>query len=114
MSPRKIRSCDTAKLASEQARPCTGIPELRQAVARHSQRYSGIPVDWQSETLVTVGATEALAAAFLGLVNPGDEVCSLLPAHGTYATRALAAGTNSLLSRLHAAPSSEYRAGAQS
>ena len=51
-----------------------GIPELRQAVARHSERYAGIPVNWQTETLITVGATEALAAAFLGLINQGDEV----------------------------------------
>ena len=63
--------------------PCAGIPELRQAVARHSERYSGITVEWQTETLVTIGATEALAAAFLGLVNHGDEVCSP-QVHGMY------------------------------
>lgn len=40
----------------------------------HSGRHAGIPVDWQSETLVTSGATEALAAAFLALLNAGDEV----------------------------------------
>jgi hypothetical protein len=43
-------------------------------VARHSEANQGIPVDWASETLVTVGATEGIAAAFLGLLNPGDEV----------------------------------------
>ena len=51
-----------------------GIPELRQAVARHSQTYTGIEVKWDSETLITVGATEAIAAAFLGILNAGDEV----------------------------------------
>lgn len=51
-----------------------GVPELRQAVARHSEANQGLPVDWASETLITVGATEGLAAAFLGLLNPGDEV----------------------------------------
>ena len=50
------------------------MPELRQAVARHSQQFAGLEVDWQTETLVTCGATEALAAAFMGLLNPGDEV----------------------------------------
>ena len=45
-----------------------------QAVARHSAIQAGIDVDWQSETLVTVGATEALAAAFMGILNEGDEV----------------------------------------
>jgi N-succinyldiaminopimelate aminotransferase len=51
-----------------------GVPELRQAVAAHSARYHGIEVDWQTETLITSGATEALAAAFMALVNEGDEV----------------------------------------
>lgn len=51
-----------------------GVPELRQAVARHSERYTGVTVDWQTEALVTVGATEGIAAALLGLINPGDEV----------------------------------------
>ena len=45
-----------------------------QAVARHSKDYSGLKVDWQTQTLLTAGATEALAATFLALVNPGDEV----------------------------------------
>ena len=57
--------------------PMFGIPELRQAVARHSRKYCGIDVQWDSETLVTVGATEAIAASFLGILNEGDEVlCS--------------------------------------
>jgi len=54
--------------------PMFGIPELRQAVARHSKAYSGIDVQWDTETLVTVGATEAIAASFLGILNEGDEV----------------------------------------
>lgn len=45
-----------------------------QAVARHSRDYCGIELDWQTQTLLTNGATEALAAAFLGFLNPGDEV----------------------------------------
>lgn len=54
--------------------PMFGIPELRQAVARHSKTFAGIDVKWDSETLITVGATEAIAAAFLGILNAGDEV----------------------------------------
>ncbi len=54
--------------------PYGGVPELKQAVARHSERYTGIAVDAATETLVTVGASEALTCAFLGLVNRGDEV----------------------------------------
>ena len=45
-----------------------------QAVARHSAAQSGIEADWQTETLITVGATEALTSAFMGLLNEGDEV----------------------------------------
>lgn len=63
--------------------PMYGVPELRQAVARHSRTYCGIDVQWDSETLVTVGATEAIAASFLGILNEGDEVC----ARGVYACR---------------------------
>lgn len=55
----------------------TGIPELRQAAARHSESYNGISVDWQTEALVTSGATEGLAAAFIGMINEGDEVSFL-------------------------------------
>jgi hypothetical protein len=54
--------------------PMMGVPELRQAVAAHSAREAGVPCDWARETLVTVGATEGIAAAFMGLCNPGDEV----------------------------------------
>lgn len=56
--------------------PALGIPELRKAVASHSERFSGLHVDWQTETVVTVGATEALASAFMGFLNEGDEVCT--------------------------------------
>lgn len=45
-----------------------------QAIARHSAAEAGINVDWESETLVTVGATEGLASAFMGMLNDGDEV----------------------------------------
>lgn len=55
-----------------------GVPELRQAVAQHSGRQHGLDVDWETEVLITVGATEGIAACFMGLLNPGDEVCTLL------------------------------------
>lgn len=48
-----------------------------QAVARHSEDFSGLKVDWQTQTLITAGATEALAATFLALINHGDEVTHL-------------------------------------
>ena len=54
---------------------CT-VPELRQAVARHSEKFNQLPVDWKTETLITIGATEAIAAVLMGVLNAGDEVIS--------------------------------------
>ena len=52
---------------------------VMQAVARHSERHQGLKLDWKTQTLITVGATEALASAFMGLLNRGDEVSSPNP-----------------------------------
>jgi aspartate/methionine/tyrosine aminotransferase len=64
--------------------PMLGLPELRQAVARHNRRFYGLEVDWQSEVMVTSGATEALADCFLGLIEPGDEVVLIEPLYDSY------------------------------
>ncbi|GLC43274.1 hypothetical protein PLESTB_001491600 [Pleodorina starrii] len=77
-----------------------GVPELRQAVARHSEANQGIPVDWASETLVTVGATEGLAACFLGLLNPGDEVIMFDPMYDSYVSMARRSGATIVPVRL--------------
>src|SRR5215472_1494424 len=54
--------------------PGAGIPELRQAIASHQNRFYGLDIDPDREVLVTAGATEAIAAALLSIVEPGDEV----------------------------------------
>jgi N-succinyldiaminopimelate aminotransferase len=64
--------------------PMMGMPALRQAVAAHDRRCYGLEVDWQTEVLVTSGATEALFDCFLGLLEPGDEVVVLEPVYDTY------------------------------
>ena len=64
--------------------PMMGAPELRQAVAAHNKRFYGLDVDWQQEVMVTSGATEALAACLLGLIEPGDEVVMLEPLYDSY------------------------------
>ena len=61
-----------------------GVPELRQAVAEHGRRFYGLDVDWARETMVTSGATEALAASLLGLIEPGDEVVVFQPLYDCY------------------------------
>src|SRR5262245_678308 len=65
--------------------PMMGMPGLRQAVAAHDRRFYGLDVDWQTEVLVTSGATEALMDCFLGLLEAGDEVVLIEPAYDTYA-----------------------------
>ncbi|MHC0432458.1 pyridoxal phosphate-dependent aminotransferase [Streptomyces sp. O3] len=74
--------------------PGPGIPELRTAIAEHQQRFHGLTFDPDTEILVTAGATEAIAAALLALVEPGDEVIALEPYYDSYAASiALAGGT---------------------
>jgi len=64
--------------------PMLGIPELRQAVAAHNKRFYDLDVDWQSEVMVTSGATEALGDCLFGLIEPGDEVVVLEPLYDSY------------------------------
>ena len=64
--------------------PMLGLPALRQAIAANAHRFFGLEVDWEREVLVTSGATEALADAFFGLLNPGDEVILIEPAYDSY------------------------------
>jgi N-succinyldiaminopimelate aminotransferase len=72
--------------------PGIGVPELRTAIAQHQQRFYGLPVDPDTEVVVTTGATEAIAAALLGLVDPGDEVIALEPYYDSYAACIAMAG----------------------
>ena len=64
--------------------PMAGLPELREAVAAHYAHTQGLDLDWRSEVTVTSGATEALAAAFLALIEPGDEVVLFQPLYDSY------------------------------
>ncbi len=72
--------------------PGPGRPELRAAVARHQQRHYGIELDPSREVVVTTGATEGIAAAILGLVDPGDEVILLEPFYDSYVAMLQMAG----------------------
>jgi N-succinyldiaminopimelate aminotransferase len=73
--------------------PARGVPALRAAIAAHQRRRYAIALDPEREVLVTVGATEAVAAALLALCEPGDEVVVLEPFYDSYpAAIALAGG----------------------
>lgn len=71
--------------------PFWGVPELREGIAAHQGRFHGLEVD-PSEVLVTVGATEALTASILALVEPGQEVIVIEPAYDSYAAAVALAG----------------------
>ena len=64
--------------------PLPGVPALRAAIAEHQQRFYGIEVDPATEVQVTMGATEAITAAVLGLCEPGDEVIAFDPTYDSY------------------------------
>lgn len=64
--------------------PGLGIPALRQAIAAQRERRYGIGYDPDTEVLVTVGATEAIAAALIGLLEPGSEVLVIEPFYDSY------------------------------
>ncbi|GAA1013900.1 pyridoxal phosphate-dependent aminotransferase [Streptomyces thermogriseus] len=95
--PEEIREAAVRALRDgrgNQYPPGPGIPELRRAVAAHQLRRYGLSYDPDTEVLVTAGATEAIAAALLALVEPGDEVIALEPYYDSYAACiAMAGGT---------------------
>ncbi|WP_198679154.1 pyridoxal phosphate-dependent aminotransferase [Thermomonospora amylolytica] len=72
--------------------PGPGVPELREAVCRQRAQRYGLAYDPDGEILVTVGATEAIAAAILALAGPGDEVVVFEPYYDSYAAMIALAG----------------------
>ncbi|WP_406862212.1 pyridoxal phosphate-dependent aminotransferase [Streptomyces sp. HUAS MG47] len=72
--------------------PGPGVPELRRAIADHQRRFYGLAFDPDTEVLVTAGATEAIAAAMLALLEPGDEVIAFEPFYDSYAACIAMAG----------------------
>src|SRR5580704_14381333 len=81
--------------------PGPGVPELRRAVAAHQRAWYGLELDPDTEVLVTVGATEAVAASLLALCDQGDEVVMFEPSYDSYAACAAMAGAIVRLVRLH-------------
>jgi len=85
--------------ASSQYPPMRGLPELREAVARHYHEHQGLALD-ADQVIVTSGATEAIAASLLALVSPGDEVVLFQPLYDAYLPLVLRAGGVPRLVRL--------------
>ena len=84
---------EAIRSGANQYPPGPGTPVLRHAVAEHQRRFYGIELDPDREVLVTAGATEAIAATLLALLEPGDEVVTFEPFYDEYgAVIALAGG----------------------
>ena len=87
---------DAAKRAiddgANQYPPGRGIPQLREAISAHQLRFYGLTVDPDREVLVTAGATEAIAATLLALLDDGDEVVTFEPFYDSYAAMIALAG----------------------
>ncbi len=84
--PRDVVEAAAAALKDgrNQYPPLTGVPELRQAVAAANGRFWGLEADPDREVIVTSGATEAITACLMALLNPGDEVVLIEPLYDTY------------------------------
>jgi aspartate/methionine/tyrosine aminotransferase len=84
--PEEILDAATRALkeGSNQYAPSRGLPVLREAVAAHYNRHQGLALNAE-HVCVTSGATEALAAAILATLEPGDEAIIFTPAYDAYA-----------------------------
>lgn len=93
--PEEIREAAVRALRAghgNQYPPGPGVPELRTAVAAHQERFYGLTWSPDTEVLVTTGATEAIAASLLALLEPGDEVIAFEPYYDSYAACIALAG----------------------
>jgi len=85
-------ACAAIRAGINQYPPGPGMPALRAAIARQRTERYGLDYDPDGEVLVTVGATEAVAASLLALCGPGDEVVVFEPYYDSYAASIALAG----------------------
>ena len=85
------RAAEALRTGSNQYAPMPGLPELRRSVADHYRSHHGLPVE-PEQVIVTSGATEALAASLMALIEPGDEVLLFQPLYDAYLPLVLRAG----------------------
>lgn len=108
--PDEVLQSAQSEIASgnNQYPPGRGLADLRAAIAEHQQRFWQLSYDPDTEVLVTMGATEALASALLGTLNPGDEVIVFEPLFDTYAGCIALAGAKMVPVTLRPSASGRY------
>ncbi len=77
-------AADALQDTRNQYPPMPGLPELRQAIAAANKRFYGLDIDWAKQVTVTSGATEAITACLMAVLDPGDEVVLIEPLYDTY------------------------------
>lgn len=84
--PAEIKAAAQEAIASgaNQYAPGKGSITLREAVARHQERFYNLTPDPETEVIITTGATEAIAASLLAFIQPGDEVLTFEPFYDSY------------------------------
>lgn len=111
--PEEVREAAVRALRAghgNQYPPGPGVPELRTAITDHQARRYALTYDPDTEVLVTAGATEAVAASMLALLEPGDEVIALEPYYDSYAACIAMAGATRVPVTLHPEPATgSYR-----
>jgi N-succinyldiaminopimelate aminotransferase len=92
--PNEIKAAAVAAIEAgkNQYALTTGQPDLRRAIAGHARRFYNQAVNPETEVTVTSGATEALFATCMGLINPGDEVIVFEPFYDAYVPDVIMAG----------------------
>lgn len=94
------RAADAVLRGPNQYPPMRGLLHLREAAAEHYGRLQGVSLDWKTEITITSGATEALAAALLAVLSPGDEVVLFEPMYDSYLPMLRRAGATARFVRL--------------
>lgn len=100
--PMKNAACAAIAADVNQYAVTWGAPRLREAVARRTSAYNGIAVDPERDVTVTCGATEAMVAVMLALLDPGDEVVVFEPFYENYGPDCILAGATPRFVRLSA------------
>jgi aspartate/methionine/tyrosine aminotransferase len=98
----KDAACEALHADVNQYAVTWGAPRLRQALAARYERDYGMSVDEAREITVTCGATEAMAAVMLAILDPGDEVLIFEPFYENYGPDAILCGAHPVWLRLDA------------